>query len=197
MLLFCFRIIPFVALQMLPGSIHNSVARTVKVSTGPSNFLWFVVLPLAFWQQTLYLFPGDFGICLQEILAFAAFPADFGICPHLPARLRLSYRFLCSGQHTYSNNSDKLENAVIVVTLPAGVEMLSSLHQRSMFGDEIGVRDGAPLMDRTHPCLVALAAASHWPPHMRMCSTCFKYGSDPGVIFALNKQPTQYWNAWR
>jgi hypothetical protein len=27
------------------------------------------------------------------------------------------------------------------------------------------VRDGAPLMDCTHPCLVALAAASHWPPH--------------------------------
>ena len=150
---------------------------------------------------------SDSRLCIyfQEILAFAckrfwhlpAFPADFGICPHLPARLRLSYRFLCSGQHTYSNNSDKLENAVIVVTLPAGVEMLSSLHQRTMFGDEIGVRDGAPLMDRTHPCLVALAAASHWPPHMRMCSTCFKFGSDPCVIFALNKQPTQYWNAWR
>jgi hypothetical protein len=28
-----------------------------------------------------------------------------------------------------------------------------------------GVRDGAPLMDCTHPCLVALAAASHWPLH--------------------------------
>jgi hypothetical protein len=28
-----------------------------------------------------------------------------------------------------------------------------------------GVRDGAPLMDCTHPCLVALAAASHWPQH--------------------------------
>ena len=26
-----------------------------------------------------------------------------------------------------------------------------------------GVRDGAQLMDYTHPCLVALAAASHWP----------------------------------
>ena len=85
MLLFCFRIIPFVALQMLPGSIHNSVARTVKVSTGPSNFLWFVVLPLAFWQQTLYLFPGDFGICLQEILAFARISSRFW---HLPTFAR-------------------------------------------------------------------------------------------------------------
>jgi hypothetical protein len=27
------------------------------------------------------------------------------------------------------------------------------------------LRDGAPLMDCTHPCLVALAAASHWPLH--------------------------------
>ena len=85
MLLFCFRMIPFVALQLLPGSIHNSVARTVKVSTGPSNFLWFVVLPLAFWQQTLYLFPGDFGIWLQEILAFARISSRFW---HLPTFAR-------------------------------------------------------------------------------------------------------------
>ena len=85
MLLFCFRIIPFVAPQMLPGSIHNSVERTVNVSTGPSNFLWFVVLPLAFWQQTLYLFPGDFGICLQEILAFARISSRFW---HLPTFAR-------------------------------------------------------------------------------------------------------------
>jgi hypothetical protein len=27
------------------------------------------------------------------------------------------------------------------------------------------VRDGAPLMDCTHPCLVELAAALHWPLH--------------------------------
>ena len=31
-----------------------------------------------------------------------------------------------------------------------------------------GVLDGAPLMDHTHPCVVALAAASHWPQHMHL-----------------------------
>ena len=29
-----------------------------------------------------------------------------------------------------------------------------------------GVQDGAQLMDCTYPCLVSLAAASHWPLHM-------------------------------
>ena len=38
-------------------------------------------------------------------------------------------------------------------TPPADVEMLYI--KETVFG----VRDGAPLMDRTHPCLVALAAA--------------------------------------
>jgi hypothetical protein len=44
-------------------------------------------------------------------------------------------------------------------TLLADMEMLYI--KETVFG----VRDGAPLMDCTHPCLVALAAASHWPQH--------------------------------
>jgi hypothetical protein len=60
-----------------------------------------------------------------------------------------------SSQHAYSNHSDEV--AAIVVkrfdqTLPADVEMLCI--KETVFG----VRDGAPLMDRTHLCLVALAA---------------------------------------
>jgi hypothetical protein len=44
-------------------------------------------------------------------------------------------------------------------TLLADMEMLYS--NETVFG----MRDGAPLMDCTHPCLVALAAALHWPLH--------------------------------
>ena len=44
-------------------------------------------------------------------------------------------------------------------TLLADMEMLYI--NETVFG----VRDGAQLMDCTHPCLVALAAASHWPLH--------------------------------
>jgi hypothetical protein len=44
-------------------------------------------------------------------------------------------------------------------TLLADMEMLYI--KETVFG----VRDGAPLMDCTLPCLVALAAASHWPLH--------------------------------
>ena len=44
-------------------------------------------------------------------------------------------------------------------TLLADMEMLYI--NETVFG----VRDEAPLMDCTHPCLVALAAALHWPLH--------------------------------
>jgi hypothetical protein len=76
--------------------------------------------------------------------------------------LSCSFRFLSSGQHAYSNHRD--EAAAITVklfdqTLLADVEMLCI--KETVFG----VRDGAPLMDHTHPCLVALAAALHWPLH--------------------------------
>jgi hypothetical protein len=77
--------------------------------------------------------------------------------------LSCSLKFLSSGQHAYSNHRD--EAAAITVklfdqTLLADVEMLCI--KETVFG----VRDGAPLMDHTHPCLVALAAALHWPLHM-------------------------------
>jgi hypothetical protein len=44
-------------------------------------------------------------------------------------------------------------------TLLADMEMLYI--NETVFG----VLDGAPLMDCTHPCLVTLAAALHWPLH--------------------------------
>jgi hypothetical protein len=65
-------------------------------------------------------------------------------------------KFLSSGQHAYRNCRDKV--AVITVklfdqTLLADMEMLYI--KETVFG----VLDGVPLMDCTHPCLVALAAA--------------------------------------
>jgi hypothetical protein len=67
-----------------------------------------------------------------------------------------NFKSLSSGQHAYSNHSDEV--AVITVklfdqTLLADVEMLYI--KETVFG----VWDGAQLMDCTHPCLVALAAA--------------------------------------
>jgi hypothetical protein len=71
-------------------------------------------------------------------------------------RLSCSFKFLSSGQHAYLNHHDEV--AVIMVklfnqTLLADVEMLYI--KETVFG----MLDGVPLMDSTHPCLVALAAA--------------------------------------
>jgi hypothetical protein len=75
-----------------------------------------------------------------------------------------NFKFLSSGQHAYRNRRDEV--TVITVnlnlfdqTLLADMEMLYI--KETVFG----VRDGEQLMDCTHPCLVALAAASHWPLH--------------------------------
>ena len=72
--------------------------------------------------------------------------------------LEVIARFLRSGQHAYRNHRDNV--AAIVVSLfhqtpPADVEMVYI--KETVF--KFGVPAGAPLMDRTHPCLVALAAA--------------------------------------
>jgi hypothetical protein len=69
-----------------------------------------------------------------------------------------NFKFLSRGQHAYRRD----EVVAITVklfdqTLLADMEMLYT--KKSVFG----VREGAPLMDCTHPCLVALAVASHWP----------------------------------
>jgi hypothetical protein len=70
------------------------------------------------------------------------------------AELEVVSRFLRSGQHAYRFNRDSA--AALVVSLfqqtpPDDVEMLYI--KETVFG----VRGGAPLMDSTHPCLVALA----------------------------------------
>ena len=62
-----------------------------------------------------------------------------------------------SPQHAYRNHCESV--AAIVVTLfndqtpPADAEMMYI--KETVFG----ARDGASLMDRSHPCLAALAAA--------------------------------------
>jgi hypothetical protein len=65
-------------------------------------------------------------------------------------------KFLSSGQYAYRNHSDEVAAITVKLfdqTLLADVEMLYI--KETVFG----VLDGAPLMDCTHPCLVALAAA--------------------------------------
>jgi hypothetical protein len=77
-------------------------------------------------------------------------------------RLSCSFKSLSSGQHAYSNHRDEVAAITVKLfdqTLLAGVEMLGN--KETVFG----VRDGAQLMNSTHPCLVALAAALHWPQH--------------------------------
>jgi hypothetical protein len=83
----------------------------------------------------------------------------------LLTRLRLScnFKFISRGQHTYSNHSDKVAAIMVKLfdqTLLADVEMLYI--KETVFG----MLDGVLLMDCTHPCLVALAAALHWQQHM-------------------------------
>jgi hypothetical protein len=63
----------------------------------------------------------------------------------------------------------------IVIVAPDGVAAVTvKLFDQTMLADTemlyiketvFGVLDGEPLIDCTHPCLVALAAASHWPLH--------------------------------
>jgi hypothetical protein len=67
-----------------------------------------------------------------------------------------NFKFLSRGQHTYHNHSDEVAAITAKLfdqTLLADVEMLYI--KESVFG----VQYGAPLMDCTHPCLVALAAS--------------------------------------
>jgi len=68
------------------------------------------------------------------------------------------FKFLSSGQHAYRNHRDEVAAITVQLfdqTLLADVEMLCI--KETVFG----LRDGAPLMDCTQPCLVALAATSH------------------------------------
>jgi hypothetical protein len=73
-----------------------------------------------------------------------------------------NFKFLSSGQQENRNCRDEVAAITVKLfdqTLLANKEMIYI--KETVFG----VRDGAPLMDCTHPCLVALAAASHWPLH--------------------------------
>jgi hypothetical protein len=76
-----------------------------------------------------------------------------------------NFKFLSNDQHASRNchgragRSSSEHGEAGRPTLLADMEMLYI--NETVFG----VRDGAPLLDCTHPCLVALAAASHWPLH--------------------------------
>jgi hypothetical protein len=85
------------------------------------------------------------------------------VAPHFKLltglRLSCTFKFLSSGQHAYRNHCDEVAAITVKLfnqTLLADGEMLYI--KETAFG----VRVGAPLMDHTHPCLVAL---SYWPPH--------------------------------
>jgi hypothetical protein len=76
--------------------------------------------------------------------------------------------FLASCQHTYSSDSNKVAAIMVKLfdqTLTADVEMLY------IKAPVFGVRDGAPLMDSTHPYPIALAASAR---HIALAavSTC-------------------------
>jgi hypothetical protein len=110
-----------------------------------------------------------------------------------------NFKFLSIGQHAYSNHRDDV--AVITVklfdqTLLADVEMLYITGKETVFAS--GVWDGAPLMDCTHPCLVALAAASHWKQHMHWpshtgCNSTSGLFAVQLVICSLKSQATPLW----
>ena len=110
-----------------------------------------------------------------------------------------NFKFLSSGQHAYRNHPGRDEVAAITVqlfdqTLLADVEMLCI--KETVFG----LRDGAPLMDCTQPCLVALATTSHCRRRIRtgrhiqdatapVCS--------PACAIFIKTQATPLWSARR
>jgi hypothetical protein len=78
-------------------------------------------------------------------------------------RLSCSFKFLSSGQHAYHNHRYEVAAVIIIVT-----KLQRKLFDQTLLADvEIpyiketvfGMLDGAQLMDSTHPCHVALAAA--------------------------------------
>jgi hypothetical protein len=102
-----------------------------------------------------------------------------------------NFKFLSSGQQAYSNHRDEVAAIAVKLfdqTLLADVEMLYI--KETVFG----VRDGAPLMDCTHPCLVTLAL----PPH---CGRSIQDATAPVCSTAcdmfIKTQATPLWSAWR
>jgi hypothetical protein len=99
-------------------------------------------------------------VLLSKTIVAQHFKLLTGLC-HL-----CNFKFLSIGQHASRNcrarrscSDHRITVKLFDQTLLADMEMLHI--NETVFG----LRDGAPLMDCTHPCLVALAAASHWPLH--------------------------------
>jgi hypothetical protein len=122
-----------------------------------------------------------------------------------------NFKFLSSGQHASLIVAPEEVAAITVKlfdqTLLADMEMLYI--KETVFG----VRDGAPLMDCTHPCLVALAALwtartpvlLHWPPHHTgRCIRTDRSMQDatapvcsPACDMFIKTQATPLLSAWR
>jgi hypothetical protein len=69
-----------------------------------------------------------------------------------------NFKFLSSGQHANRNHSDEVA-AITVKLFNQTLLADASVEMRYIKETLFGVREGAPLMDCTHPCLVALATA--------------------------------------
>jgi hypothetical protein len=90
--------------------------------------------------------------------------AAFQVAHRIAPFMQLQVTSFSPAASTHPVNVTPDEVAAITVklfdqTLLADMEMLYI--KETVFC----VRDAAPLMDCTHPCLVALAAASQWPLH--------------------------------
>ena len=161
--------IPFVLLLLLP-----SFARTVQISSCHPFFydlsycslrsdsspdfvfqviawqFWSVARGFSTWRWAKETMQRNVVLLSKTIVAqhFKLLTGLLHLC---------NFKFLSSCQHTSRNccagRSCSDHGEAVRLTLLADMEMLYI--KETVFG----VRDGAPLMDCTHPCLIALAAA--------------------------------------
>jgi hypothetical protein len=98
----------------------------------------------------------------------------------------------CRATRTYSNHRDKVAAIVVNQTQLADVEMLYI--NKTVFG----VLDEVQLMDSMSPCLVALAATSHWQQHkhLLLMQHCLLYCNSTCLDSeaAIKAQATQFWS---
>ena len=76
-----------------------------------------------------------------------------------------NFKFLSIGQHASRNCHGRAGRSCSDHCEAGRPTLLADMEMLYIKETVFGVRDGAPLMDCTHPCLVALAAALNWPLH--------------------------------
>jgi hypothetical protein len=100
-------------------------------------------------------------LLLSKTIVVQHFKLLTGLC-HL-----CNFKFLTSGQHTSRNCRAVAPDKVAAITVKLFDQtLLADMEMFYIKETVFCVRDGVPLMDCTHPCLVALAAAWHWQLHM-------------------------------